>query len=588
MSNVNQAFLRAYVKNRAASIAAAQANAESQQPLPNQMASEQSVPASNPFTPAPQQYSQGMQHTANEGVKVRVDSSHRQGVRQPTDTNRPQMQPLAIPQVAMQSSVTRDANTGRTPQSGIWSPIGVERGMKATSGDATTPAIVRNGVPPVQNAVAQPHANTLNANTPIQRAAARTAAPAPSRVHTVSHPASNNAATVHTSQDANGQHYAFHPSHSTRSTSNDAPVKRENPVSSPNELTAERSTYRDLPSEEQIDHRAIYQRIDPRSANDVPKSHLAAPHYKQLAAPESRTLPVDNDRGSQSDHGPQTVLPPKARSIAVGQSVPHTAPQPNQMPSMPTVAKPPATSSRQSAIREQIARQQVQTAPLPLPVAFAPSWEVDEFFWPEVLKKLEEANATAFSQIGKHLQMANRDGLKVMAITSGERGVGRSTVAMHMARCAAAMGLQVAVIDADTYSPSLIDQLRLDIEHGWQDCLFENVPLEEVAVRSIADGITFFPLTSVISQQQVHANLHRMAKLIKRISTAFDMVFIDANRLNLEQRDMIGVSNETVVDAAIVVVDTELSIKEKVDTAVSILQTMGISSIGLVENFQSK
>jgi hypothetical protein len=91
----------------------------------------------------------------------------------------------------------------------------------------------------------------------------------------------------------------------------------------------------------------------------------------------------------------------------------------------------------------------------------------------------------------------------------------------------------------------------------------------------------------VISAQELHANLHRMAKLIKRISTLFDIVFIDANRLNLEQRDLVGVSQESVIDAAIVVVDTELSIKEKVDSAVGILQNMGLSSIGLVENFQS-
>ena len=227
------------------------------------------------------------------------------------------------------------------------------------------------------------------------------------------------------------------------------------------------------------------------------------------------------------------------------------------------------------------------TTGLPLPVAFHPSWEVDQFFWPEVVKHIETSHLEAFQQIGKHLSLANRDGLKVMAVTSGERGVGRSTVSMHMARCAAAAGLRVALVDGDTYCPSLIDQLRLDMQQGWQDCLFENVPLYEIATHSIADQITLFPLTSVIPQQQVHANLHRIAKLVRRISNAFDMVFIDANRLSLEQRDMVGVAQESIVDAAIVVVDTELSIKEKVDSAVSILRTMGISSIGLVENFQS-
>jgi Mrp family chromosome partitioning ATPase len=223
----------------------------------------------------------------------------------------------------------------------------------------------------------------------------------------------------------------------------------------------------------------------------------------------------------------------------------------------------------------------------PLPVAFSASWEVDRFIWPDVLSHIQVQHAEAAKQIGKHLCMANQDGLKVMAITSGERGVGRSTVAMHMAKCAAQAGLRVALVDADTCYPSLIDQLRIDLEHGWQDCLFENVPLEETAVHSVEDNITAFLLTSPVSAQQLHANLHRTAKIIKRISTVFDLVILDSNRLNLEQRDIVGVAQETIIDAAIVVVDTELSIKEKVDTAVSILQEKKIASIGLVENFHA-
>jgi Mrp family chromosome partitioning ATPase len=240
-----------------------------------------------------------------------------------------------------------------------------------------------------------------------------------------------------------------------------------------------------------------------------------------------------------------------------------------------TQRKPPVSQARAPEAR----------TPLPLPVTFSASWEVDRFFWPEVAMQIAKSHGEAFQQIGKHLRLANQEGLKVMAVTSGERGVGRSTVAMHLARCAAAAGLSVALMDADTFYPSLVDQLRLDVEHGWQDCLFENVPLEEAAVRSIEDRITVFPLTSVVSAQQMHANLHRMSKIVKRIASAFDIVILDSNRLNLEQREMVGVSQESIVDAAIVVVDTELSIKEKVDTAVSILQGMGIASVGMVENF---
>ncbi len=130
-----------------------------------------------------------------------------------------------------------------------------------------------------------------------------------------------------------------------------------------------------------------------------------------------------------------------------------------------------------------------------------------------------------FKRSPKHLRMANQDGLKVIAVTSGERGVGRSTVAMHLARSAAAAGLKVALIDADGFYPSLIDQLKIDLDHGWQECLFENIPLEEVAIKSIEDNVTLFPLTAVIPTQQLHVNLHRMAKIVKRISLAYDMVF---------------------------------------------------------------
>jgi len=212
---------------------------------------------------------------------------------------------------------------------------------------------------------------------------------------------------------------------------------------------------------------------------------------------------------------------------------------------------------------------------------------VDSFTWPEVVIRLEQTDPANFRRIGHHLANANQSGLKVLAVTSGERGVGRSTVAMHAARAAACAGLRVALVEADAANPSLVDQLRLDVQNGWQDCLFEAVTLEEAAVHAVSDQITLFPLTDVVAPQQIQANLHRMSKLIRRISTAFDLVVLDAGRLHLDQRLLIGVSNECVVDAAVVVVDTELSIKEKVDSAISILQSLGLSSIGLVENFRS-
>jgi len=435
--------------------------------------------------------------------------------------------------------------------------------MKAMESSKASPAVVRNGVEAVSSQAALP--------TRLQTHPAHASIPAPRS--DLQHVA-NESSLSNQVQFVDGLrgHVGTVGSSGTR-TSERTLSEITQPIAFGTGLSSSDLT---TSSSQTINRRTDDRRTEDRRTDD------------RRTEPRQETMPR-RDQDSRNDRANET---PTFRRFDHAHSakpvLPATIAPATDKPSPTQVASP----SDQRRVDDSPQQKTTDTTvfgstALPLPVAFTPSWEVDCFLWPEVVKQIERSHAEAFQQIGKHLSIANRDGLRVMAVTSGERGVGRSTVAMHMARSAAASGLKVALVDGDAFCPSLIDQLRLDVEHGWADCLFENVPLHETAIHSIQDGITLFPLTSVISAQELHANLHRMAKLIKRISTTFDIVFIDANRLNLEQRDMVGVSQESVIDAAIVVVDTELSIKEKVDSAVGILQSMGLSSIGLVENFQS-
>ena len=541
MSEVNQAFLRAYLKNRASqSLNAPSAPTDSDTKTTQNESMARPVAARQ----LPATATQPPQNLPS-GVKLRFDPSHAEPGTYP---NPKPVEPAR-------------------PKQGVWSALGAERGMKALESTSAA-AYVRNGIPAVSNEAAQYRPHSVDSVDPSKHIPAQTQAKQPRQplqppAYSSSTPAAIDRSAYDQVMYVDGlaghtpsqRPVVARPSEQTLAEITEPIAFGTGSTSSPSIAPSKRS----LPPEPHVDrrpHKTSDAPVVQPPINSVaiqptaPAQPTVRPEDAPFVGEAKTTRRFDNSHGSRSvqNAGPRTdqdAPPPKASAA----------------PQLPTA--------------------------LPLPVAFNPSWEVDQFFWPEVVKHIETAHANAFHQIGKHLSLANRDGLKVMAITSGERGVGRSTVAMHMARCAASAGLRVALIDGDTFCPSLIDQLRLDMQHGWQDCLFENVPLNEIAIHSISDNITLFPLTSVVSQQQMHANLHRMAKLIRRISTAFDMVFIDANRLNLEQRDMVGVAQENIVDAAIVVVDTELSIKEKVDTAVSILQGMGISSIGLVENFQS-
>lgn len=468
MSNeVNQAYLRAYIKNRVAN----RNNQDVSAPLPTK----------NTLSPSGE--TESTFRRADQGRPVPP------APRQLADVAKPLAGPAPVP--ARQS--TEVNRVSQEDVRGVWSPLGVERGMKGAGVFRAQPAVVVNGTPT-----------------------------------TINHPVQSAAPVVASAADP------------SPAVAPNKPIPRS--VTSPT-------------------HPFPSIRID--SGHSKVVSHLAAPS----SPPISPSSPAVSGPSVKTSHATEQVKIPGMESREPGPSA-----QRHSHPAMPNIDRKATTKA---------------TNEVPLPVAFRPSWEVDQFYWPEVLLQLEKSSTSAFEQIGHHLRLANQDGLRVMAISSGERGVGRSTVAMHLARCAAAAGLQVGLVDADTYYPSLIDQLRLDLDHGWQDCLFENVPLEEVAVRSIDDNITVYPLTSVIPAQQLHANLSRIARIVKRISSVHDIVFLDSNRLNLEQRDLVGVSQECVVDAAVIVVDSELSIKEKVDTANSILQGMGIASVGMVENFHA-
>lgn len=219
--------------------------------------------------------------------------------------------------------------------------------------------------------------------------------------------------------------------------------------------------------------------------------------------------------------------------------------------------------------------------------SFSPAWEVDAFLWPEVVLRLEQSDPAAFHKIGLHLAQSNAAGLRVLAVTSGERGVGRSTVAMHMARAASAAGLRIALVDADVLHPSLFDQLHLDIDHGWQQCVLDRLPIEEAAVIAIDDRLTLFPIHERLSVEQMPTLLARGSRFIEQLTQHFDLIILDSCRIHAEQPNLIGVTDNGGLDAAVIVVDSELSVQDKVDQAISILQAAGMTSIGIVENFRA-
>src|SRR5204863_3908134 len=100
---------------------------------------------------------------------------------------------------------------------------------------------------------------------------------------------------------------------------------------------------------------------------------------------------------------------------------------------------------------------------VPVPVAapskpqshIIPAWEVDRFLWPALCEKLLRDEHSYFVQAGGKIAAAVKDGLTSLAITGSRRGEGRTTLALCLARSAAAAGLKVALSVPILPGPSL-------------------------------------------------------------------------------------------------------------------------------------
>lgn len=212
-------------------------------------------------------------------------------------------------------------------------------------------------------------------------------------------------------------------------------------------------------------------------------------------------------------------------------------------------------------------------------------WEVDELYWPEVSDELFKQQERSFNKVAAYLSDACRGGLSVLAVTSAARGEGRTTVASCIARCAAKRGLKVVLVDGDLEHPSLADSLNLEIARGWSDALQENIPLEEVAVHSIEDQLTLIPLVTTEPSQDFSSTDRRIQSMLQRLTESFDLVVLDVPQVNSVGSRMIGAGTSPGIDAALLVTDCRMEDSQRIDTALRRLKNLGIHSVGVVENF---
>jgi capsular exopolysaccharide synthesis family protein len=158
-------------------------------------------------------------------------------------------------------------------------------------------------------------------------------------------------------------------------------------------------------------------------------------------------------------------------------------------------------------------------------------------------RTLSPTETEAFNLLRARLRFFNVDrNLRAVLITSAAPGDGKTTIALHLAKAAAAVGSRVLLLEADLRRPTLARRLEIAPAPGLADVLSGVVSMGDatrsVVVESEQDpGSTTRTLDVLTAGGQASANpnelieSHSMTAVLEQAKSIYDLVVVDISSL---------------------------------------------------------
>lgn len=129
---------------------------------------------------------------------------------------------------------------------------------------------------------------------------------------------------------------------------------------------------------------------------------------------------------------------------------------------------------------------------------------------------------------GNEEPLLARAGLRMISITSGRGGVGKSSVVINLAETLARLGQRVLVVDADHGTPGICRQLGVHPPCTLGQVLSGDRSLEEIVVDA-GNGVEILPAGLALQQYQALSPSERLSLLqgMGRLEERFDYILID-------------------------------------------------------------
>lgn len=170
---------------------------------------------------------------------------------------------------------------------------------------------------------------------------------------------------------------------------------------------------------------------------------------------------------------------------------------------------------------------------------------------------------------------------RIIVITSGKGGVGKTTTTSNIAVALAKMGHRVVAVDADIGLRNLDVMMGLEnrVVYNFIDVLEETCRLNQALVRDKrADTLFLLPAAQTRTKDAVTPD--QMEKLCDMLRKEFDFIFIDSPA-GIEG----GFKNAAVgADEALVIATPEVPSVRDADRIIGMLESMGKAPIRLIVN----
>ncbi len=170
---------------------------------------------------------------------------------------------------------------------------------------------------------------------------------------------------------------------------------------------------------------------------------------------------------------------------------------------------------------------------------------------------------------------------RIITITSGKGGVGKTTATANIGAGLALMGKSVVLIDADIGLRNLDVVLGLEnrIVFDIVDCVEGNCKLRSALIRDKRyEGLFLLPAAQTREKDAVTPE--QMIQICTELKESFDYVLIDCPA-GIEQ----GFKNALAgADAVLIVTTPEVSAVRDADRVIGLVESRGIEDVGLIIN----